>query len=164
MQGEIRLELRYTPLLPLGGATLAASQEAREAEAGQRDLAAAAQGVATQGGVQAAQAAQEGAGGEAWKATLSTGFAKGGSEGVDWSTLARRVGTVGTDDNAQYALCCFQLLTTYYSLLTTYYSLLTTYYLPLTTYYLLQVPSMESRRPMRSRRCIEAESAVLSLM
>ena len=129
MQGEIRLELRYTPLLPLGGATLAASQEAREAEAGQRDLAAAAQGVATQGGVQAAQAAQEGAGGEAWKAALSSGFAKGGSEGVDWSTLARRVGTVGTDDNAQYALCCFQLLTTYYSLLTTYYSLLTTYYL-----------------------------------
>ena len=127
MQGEIKLELRYTPLLPLGGATLAASQEAREAEADQRDLAAAAQGVATQGGVQAAQAAQEGAGGEAWKATLSTGFAKGGSEGVDWSTLARRVGTVGTDDNAQYALCCFQLLTTYYSLLTTHYLLLTTY-------------------------------------
>ena len=127
MQGEIKLELRYTPLLPLGGATLAASQEAREAEAGQRDLAAAAQGVATQGGVQAAQAAQEGAGGEAWKATLSSGFAKGGSEGVDWSTLARRVGTVGTDDNAQYALCCFQLLTTYYSLLTTHYLLLTTY-------------------------------------
>ena len=128
MQGEIRLELRYTPLLPLGGATLAASQEAREAEADQRDLAAAAQGLATQGGVQAAQAAQEGAGGEAWKATLSSGFAKGGSEGVDWSTLARRVGTVGTDDNAQYALCCFQLLTTYYSLLTTHYLLLTTYY------------------------------------
>ena len=127
MQGEIKLELRYTPLLPLGGATLAASQEAREAEADQRDLAAAAQGVATQGGVQAAQAAQEGAGGEAWKATLSSGFAKGGSEGVDWSTLARRVGTVGTDDNAQYALCCFQLLTTYYQLLTTRYLLLTTY-------------------------------------
>ena len=127
MQGEIRLELRYTPLLPLGGATLAASQEAREAEADQRDLAAAAQGLATQGGVQAAQAAQEGAGGEAWKATLSSGFAKGGSEGVDWSTLARRVGTVGTDDNAQYALCCFQLLTTYYQLLTTHYLLLTTY-------------------------------------
>ena len=102
MQGELRLELKYTPLLPLGGATLAASQEMREAEAEARDLAA-----------QAAQAAQEGAGGAAWKATLSSGFAKGGSEGVDWSTLARRVGTVGTDDNAQYALYCFQRLTTY---------------------------------------------------
>ena len=126
MQGEIKLELRYTPLLPLGGATLAASQEAREAEADQRDLAAAAQGLATQGGVQAAQAAQEGAGGEAWKATLSSGFAKGGSEGVDWSTLARRVGTVGTDDNAQYALCCFQRLTAHCLQFTPYCSLLTT--------------------------------------
>jgi len=96
VQGELRLELKYTPLLPLGGATLAASQEMREAEAEARDLAA-----------QAAQAAQEGAEGAAWKATLSSGFAKGGSEGVDWSTLARRVGTVGTDDNAQYELCCF---------------------------------------------------------
>lgn len=107
VQGEIRLELKYTPLLPLGGATLAASQEAREAEAEARDLAAAAQGVATLGGAEAAQAAQELVGSSEWKATLSSGVAKGGSEGVDWSTLARRVGTVGTDDNAQYELCCF---------------------------------------------------------
>lgn len=100
VQGQLRLELKYTPLLPLGGATLAASQQARQAKAEARDLAA------------AAQAAQEGAegaqGADAWSATLSTsGFAKGGSEGVDWSTLARRVGTIGTDDNAQYELCCF---------------------------------------------------------
>ena len=35
------------------------------------------------------------------------GLAKGGSEGVDWSTLSRRVGTVGTDANAEFELCCF---------------------------------------------------------
>ena len=102
VQGQLRLELKYTPLLPLGGATLAASQQARQAKAEARDLAAAAQ--AAQEGAQGAQGAE---GAEAWSATLSSGFAKGGSEGVDWSTLARRVGTIGTDDNAQYELCCF---------------------------------------------------------
>lgn len=52
-------------------------------------------------------AAQDAAQAE-WKATLaSRGLAKGGSAGIDWSTLSRRVGTVGTDENAEFELCCF---------------------------------------------------------
>ena len=44
----------------------------------------------------------------AFKATLATrGLAKGGSEGIDWSTLSRRVGELGADENAQFELCCF---------------------------------------------------------
>jgi len=93
VQGELRLELKYTPLRGEAGQPLRPLQPVADEE--KRGAAATAQG---------AQDAQEGA---EWRATLASGLAKGGSEGVDWSTLARRVGTVGTDDNAQYELCCF---------------------------------------------------------
>ena len=89
VQGELRLELKYTPLRGEAGQPLRPLQPVADEE--KRGAAATAQG---------AQDAQEGA---EWRATLASGLAKGGSEGVDWSTLARRVGTVGTDDNAQCA-------------------------------------------------------------
>jgi len=83
--GELRLELRYTPLT---GPNAKPPQQfvPRQQEAAR---------------VEEEEEA-------AFKATLATrGLAKGGSEGIDWSTLSRRVGSVGTDENAEFELCCF---------------------------------------------------------
>jgi len=38
---------------------------------------------------------------------LSSGAAKGGTEGLDWSTLAYRVGEIDVDEGEAYELCCF---------------------------------------------------------
>ena len=63
--------------------------------------------VAATAGPEAAAAVEE-AGATDWTPTLTSGAApKGGSEGIDWSQLAKRVGTVGEDDVDGYELCCF---------------------------------------------------------
>ena len=91
--GQLRLELRYTPLSGPNAQPIAAAAEAA-AEAVVEAAAEAADATRDEGAV--------------FKATLaSRGLAKGGSEGIDWSTLSRRVGVVGTDENAQFELCCF---------------------------------------------------------
>ena len=88
VQGELRLELKYTPL-----------KEARKVRSAP----------------QAAPAAAAGSGspsveGEVapWSAKLASGAApKGASAGIDWSELARRVGVLGEDERDGYELCCF---------------------------------------------------------
>jgi len=92
VQGQLRLELRYTPLLDETDTPAPASQAAAS-------------------DVEAAEAEGSKRGddrGASFSATLAAGAApKGGSEGVDWSTLSRRVGTIGTDENDDFELCCF---------------------------------------------------------
>ena len=102
VQGQLRLELKYTPLTADSQVELrrrqARLEAARRAEDGEADS-----DADDQGGGDG-----EGEGEAAFTATL-TNFAapRGGSEGIDWSMLSRRVGTVGKDENAQYELCCF---------------------------------------------------------
>ena len=117
VQGKLRLELRYTPLraerrdalvrrleelkvaAPEGAATTPDASSARPEQAASSSLDAS---------LDASDAPSDEEEAAEWKASLATrGLAKGGSEGVDWSTLARRVGTTGTDVNAEFELCCF---------------------------------------------------------
>jgi hypothetical protein len=106
--GQLLLELKYTPLRGPNAQPLQISPAVDEGAT--RD------GAPPVGALAAAEAAGAAAGAttpekaeeEEWKAVLATrGLARGGSKGVDWSTLSRRVGTVGTDENAQFELCCF---------------------------------------------------------
>ena len=158
VQGEIRLELKYTPLSarvdagtdvasPLAlaaaedvaaaeraarGMTAAEAAEAEAAEAYAAAEAALRKGdertarrfLAARQAAFAKQEAAEAAGGQqslpqpvavteetkeapAWTATLSGAAPKGGSEGIDWGELAKRVGTVGKVENEGYELCFF---------------------------------------------------------
>lgn len=98
VQGELRLELSYTPLRSMSSALPPSRVEpAPTAET------AAVEPVPD--GASDDTASEEVA---PWSAVLATrGAPKGGSEGVDWSALAQRVGSVGEDDRDGYELCCF---------------------------------------------------------
>lgn len=88
--GQLRLEITYTPLR---GPHARPPPALRAREPPAEPVAAAAEGAAEAEKV--------------FQATLATrGLAKGGSEGIDWSTLARRVG-LGADESAAFELCCF---------------------------------------------------------
>ena len=80
--GQLRLEITYTPLR---GPHARPPPALRAREPPAEPVAAAAEGAAEAEKV--------------FQATLATrGLAKGGSEGIDWSTLARRVGLVAVLD------------------------------------------------------------------
>ena len=89
VQGELRLELKYTPL-----------KEARKL----RSAPLATPAAAAAGGSPSAE-------GEVapWSApAIASGAApKGASAGIDWSELATRVGVLGEDEREGYELCCF---------------------------------------------------------
>lgn len=108
MQGQLRLEIKYTPLRGPNAQLLppterVAPQQASTAEKLEGEA------VGDTEGVGEGEGEDEGVGeGEGFTATLATrGLAKGGSEGVDWSTLSVRVGEIGKDENSQFELCCF---------------------------------------------------------
>ena len=91
--GQIRLELKYTPLRGPNAQPLPPMGQGPPPAAS-----------APEAGTEVDVATAD----SAFKATLATrGLAKGGSEGIDWSTLSRRVGELGADENAQFELCCF---------------------------------------------------------
>ena len=91
VQGELRLKIKYTPL-----------EEAQSGKGG---------GATTLG--QLSEATDEELlvdveDAPEFNPKLASGAAiKGASEGVDWSTLARRVGRIGEDETEGYELCCF---------------------------------------------------------
>jgi len=83
VQGEVRIELRYTPLsadTPPRGVLPVVEASEEELLFDEEEVP---------------------------KLQLSTSGAKGGTEGLDWSQLAKRVGRRGVDEAAAYELCCF---------------------------------------------------------
>lgn len=86
VQGELRLELKYTPLREHSGS---------RAKAPTLPAPALSEEDSEEGAV------------EPWSAVISSGVAKGGSEGIDWSILSKRVGVIGEDEKEGYELCCF---------------------------------------------------------
>ena len=96
VQGQLRLEIKYTPLRGPSAQPLPPTERVTPQLASTIDK-------------PEGEGEGEGEGeDEGFTATLATrGPAKGGSEGVDWSTLSVRVGDVGTDENSEFELCCF---------------------------------------------------------
>lgn len=122
VQGQVRLELTYTPMTPqrappaaaeAAPAALLAAPALEEAQTTEAARTAAAAAAAAAEAAAAAAADEGGAGGEeAAAAEFSPVLAnraapKGASDGVDWSTLSRRVGTVGFNEGDAFELCCF---------------------------------------------------------
>mmetsp|Transcript_46903 Transcript_46903/g.77611 ORF Transcript_46903/g.77611 Transcript_46903/m.77611 type:complete len:742 (-) Transcript_46903:731-2956(-) len=83
VQGSVRLHLKYMPL----------NSESLCTESGGKEAAASSEVVSATGGN---------------KCVIANRAApRGASEGVDWSELSKRVGTIGVDENDAYELCCF---------------------------------------------------------
>jgi len=99
VQGELRLELKYTPLT---SATLPDSGQATQLEEStEKTLDEAAEN-------EDSSAEDADAEPPSWSPVLTSGAApKGGSAGVDWSKLAKRVGSIGIDEREDFELCCF---------------------------------------------------------
>ena len=126
VQGQVRLELTYTPMAPqrappaaaeAAPAALLAAPALEEAQTTEAARTAADAAAAATAAAAAAAGGAGGAGDEDENVAAAAGeFApvlsnraapKGASDGVDWSILSRRVGTVGFNEGDAFELCCF---------------------------------------------------------
>jgi hypothetical protein len=90
VQGEVRLELKYTPFSSLPDATMPMVRQKAESTSA----------LSEREGDASAESP--------WTPVLASGTAPiGGSEGIDWSMLSKRVLASESDDVDGYELCCF---------------------------------------------------------